>query len=135
VVVKSKKHGHLPDNLKEMFHNLCKYKIILNRKKYVFGVLSRKLLGYMVSTRGINTNPKKVAGTKQFQSPQTQREIQKLASMMAALKRFIIDGVKYPRYHGSPVMAQNFRYDWFPLAANDWGTKHPILGYGPTTLG
>jgi hypothetical protein len=50
VVVKSKKHGDLLDNLKETFNNLRKYKMMLNPKKYVFGVSSEKLLGYMVSS-------------------------------------------------------------------------------------
>jgi hypothetical protein len=60
VVVKLKKRGDLLDDLKETFDNLRKYKMMLNPKKCVFGVLSGKLLGYMVSSRGINMNPKKV---------------------------------------------------------------------------
>jgi hypothetical protein len=50
VVVKSKNHGDLLDDLKETFDNLCKYKMMLNPKKYVFSVSSGKLLGYMVSS-------------------------------------------------------------------------------------
>jgi hypothetical protein len=34
--------------------------MMLNPKKCVFGVSSRKLLGYMISSRGIDANPKKV---------------------------------------------------------------------------
>jgi hypothetical protein len=60
VVVKSKKRGDLLDDLKETFDNLCKYKMILNSKKCVFGVSLGKLLSYMVSTWGINANLKKV---------------------------------------------------------------------------
>jgi hypothetical protein len=43
VVVKSKKHGDLLDNLKETFDNHRKYKMILNPKKYVLSVSSDKL--------------------------------------------------------------------------------------------
>jgi hypothetical protein len=32
VVVKSKRHGDLLDDLKETFNNLCKYKMMLNPK-------------------------------------------------------------------------------------------------------
>jgi hypothetical protein len=60
VVVKSKKRGDLLDDLKETFDNLCKYNMILNPKKCVFGVSSGKLLGYMLSSRGIDANLKKV---------------------------------------------------------------------------
>jgi hypothetical protein len=34
--------------------------MMLNNKKCVFGMPSGKLLGYMVSSRGINANPTKV---------------------------------------------------------------------------
>jgi hypothetical protein len=52
MVVQSKKYGVLLDDLKEIFNNLHKYKMMLNLKKYVFSVSSDKLLGYMVSARG-----------------------------------------------------------------------------------
>jgi hypothetical protein len=52
VVVKSKKHGDLLDDLKVTFDNLRKYKIMLNHKKWVFYVSSGKLLSYMISALG-----------------------------------------------------------------------------------
>jgi hypothetical protein len=60
IVVKSEKRGDLVDDLKETFDNLLKFNIMLNPKKCVFGVLSGKLLGYMVSSWRIDANPKKV---------------------------------------------------------------------------
>jgi hypothetical protein len=87
--VKSKKHGDLLDDLKETFDNLRKYKMMLNPNKCVFGVSSGKLLSYMVSSRGIDVNLKNVKAIKQLQLPRTQKEIQKLTDMMAALSRFI----------------------------------------------
>jgi hypothetical protein len=66
IVMKSKKCGDLLDDLKETFNNLCKYKMILNPKKYMFDVLSGKLLGYMVSSRGVDANPTKVEAIKKL---------------------------------------------------------------------
>jgi hypothetical protein len=63
--------------------------MMLNRKKYMFGVSLGKLHSYMVSSRGIDVNSKKVEATKQLQPPQTRKEIQKLAS---------IDGSAQPIY-------------------------------------
>jgi hypothetical protein len=60
VVVKSKKHRDMLDDLKETFNNLHKYKMMLNPKKCVFDVSSDKLLDYMVSAQGIDANPTKV---------------------------------------------------------------------------
>jgi hypothetical protein len=71
IVVKSKKCGGLVDDLKETFDNLHKYKMLLNPKKYVFGVSSGKLLGYMVSSQGIDANPTKVEAIKKLQPPRT----------------------------------------------------------------
>jgi hypothetical protein len=64
IVVKSEKYGDLLDDLKETFDNLCKFKMMLNPKKCVFGMSSGKLLSYMVSSQGIDANPKKVEAIK-----------------------------------------------------------------------
>jgi hypothetical protein len=85
IVVKSEKRGDLLDDLKETFDNLHKFKMMLNPKKYVFAVSSGKLLGYIVSSRGIDVNPKKVEAIEKLQPPRTRKEIQKLTGMMAAL--------------------------------------------------
>jgi hypothetical protein len=89
IVVKLKKHVDLIDDLKETFKNLHKYKMILNPNKCIFDISSGKLLGYMVSSRGIDANPTKVEAIEKLQPPRTRREIQKLTGMMAALSRFI----------------------------------------------
>jgi hypothetical protein len=75
VVVKSKKRWDLLDDLKETFDNLRKYKVMFNSKKCVFGVLSGKLLGYMISPRGIDANSMGVEAIEQLQPPRTQKEI------------------------------------------------------------
>jgi hypothetical protein len=69
VIVKLKKRVDLLEDLKEFFNNLCKYKMMLNPQKCVFGVSSRKLLGYMVSSRGIDANPMNVEAIEQLQPP------------------------------------------------------------------
>jgi hypothetical protein len=75
IVVKLEKHGDLLDDLKETFDNLRKFKMMLNPKKCVFGMSSGKLLGYMVSSQGIDANPKKVEAIKKLQPPRTGKEI------------------------------------------------------------
>jgi hypothetical protein len=88
IVVKSRKREDLLSDLEETFGNLQKFRMMLNPKKCVFGVSSGKLLGYMVSSRGIDANPKKVEAIDKLQPPRT-RNSQKLADMMTALSRFI----------------------------------------------
>ena len=43
-----------------MFMNLRRFNIKLNPKKCVFRVSKRKLIGYIMSERGIEANPEKI---------------------------------------------------------------------------
>ena len=60
VVVKTKHIETLVDDLRLTFDNLRIYDIKLNPGKCVFGVPARKLLGFIVSSRGIEANPAKI---------------------------------------------------------------------------
>ena len=75
IVVKSKSRGELITDLKETFNNLRKNKMMLNPDKCTFGISSGKLLGYLVSQRGIEANPKKVKAIKDMQFPHSHKEV------------------------------------------------------------
>src|SRR3954469_20545378 len=89
IVIKTYSASKLLDDLCETFMTLNKYRIKLNPKTCVFGVLARKLLGYMVSARGIEANPKKVQAIAKMQEPTDIRGVQQLTGRLAALSRFI----------------------------------------------
>ena len=57
IVVKSRKKETLIEDLKETFDNLWVYTMMLNPAKCVFSVPAGKLLGFLVSNRGIEANP------------------------------------------------------------------------------
>ena len=60
MLVKSvRENDHLSD-LQETFDTLRSYNMKLNPSKCVFRVTAGKFLGFMVSQRGIEANPKKV---------------------------------------------------------------------------
>ena len=89
MLVKSRKAELHLDNLKETFDTLRKYQMKLNLVKCVFGVSSGKFLGFMVSQRGIETNPEKVKAILDMTSPRNVKEVQKLTGRVAALNRFV----------------------------------------------
>ena len=60
IVVKSCEARALILDLEETFENLRQVNLRLNPEKCVFGVPSGKLLGFLVSHRGIEANPEKV---------------------------------------------------------------------------
>ncbi|GKV15174.1 hypothetical protein SLEP1_g25976 [Rubroshorea leprosula] len=89
IVVKSlKEENHLAD-LAETFDNLKKYSMRLNPAKCVFGVESDKFLGFMVSRKGIEVNPKKIKAIREMKLPKSIKDIQHLIGEVAALHRFI----------------------------------------------
>ena len=89
MLVKSKEELSHLDNLRETFATLKQYQMKLNPSKCVFGVVSGKFLGFMVSQKGIEANPEKVHAIINMVSPRTVKEFQKLTKRIAALNRFI----------------------------------------------
>jgi hypothetical protein len=77
------------DDLAETFANLRKESLSLNPEKCVFGVHKGKVLVCLVSTNGIEANPKKIEALKEMEEPQSVREVQKLTGRIAVLSRFI----------------------------------------------
>jgi hypothetical protein len=89
IVVALKKKASYIFNLTETFTNMHEAKLKLNPDKCVFGVTRGKVLGCLVSTKGIKTSPDKIKTILQMQSPQTKKEVQILTGHIAALNRFI----------------------------------------------
>ena len=58
--MKSKDLQHHQQDLKETFNTLRKYNMRLNHKKGAFEVKAGKFLGFMLTKRGIEENPKNV---------------------------------------------------------------------------
>jgi hypothetical protein len=89
IVVASKNiEDHLSD-LAETFANMRDTRLRLNPKKCIFGVRQGKILGYLVSHCGIETNPTKIQAIINMTPPQTARDVQRLTCSLAALNRFI----------------------------------------------
>src|SRR3954470_13463189 len=76
IVIKTYSANTLLDDLRETFVALNEYKIKLNPKKCMFGIPAGKLLGYMVSARGIEAIPEKVQAIAKMQRPTNIRGVQ-----------------------------------------------------------
>ena len=87
-------------NLAATFTNLRRFNIKLNTEKCVFGVLKGKLLGYIVSERGIEANPKKITAISNMGPIRNVKGVQRLAGCLTALSRFIsrLDERRMPLY-------------------------------------
>jgi hypothetical protein len=89
VVVKTRNSDTLIADLEETFASLREYRWKLNPNKCVFSVLSGKLLGFIISHRGIKANPEKISAITNMKAPTCIKDVQKLTWCMEALNRFI----------------------------------------------
>jgi len=91
VVTSKQKEQHVAD-LEELFTTIAKYRLKLNPKKCVFGVEAGKFLGFLLTERGIEANPKKCVAIIAMRSPISVKEVQQLTGRMVALSRFVSVG-------------------------------------------
>jgi hypothetical protein len=89
VVIKIEDSENFIEDLQLVFNSLRWYRWKLNLEKCVFKVLVGKLLGFIVSHRGIEANPEKIEAIMRMEVPQSQKKVQSLTGCMAALSRFI----------------------------------------------
>ena len=69
MLVKSLDKGKHLNELQETFDTLRRYNMKLNPSKYPFEVSLGKFLGFMVSYRGIETNPEKIRAILDMKPP------------------------------------------------------------------
>jgi hypothetical protein len=89
IVVKTKKRSTLVEDLTLVFDKLRATRMKLNPDKCVFGVFAGKLLGFLVSHRGIEANPKNIKAIEAMRPPAHIKDVQKLTGSLAALSHFI----------------------------------------------
>ena len=79
---------HAADHLRHLqdcFETLNKYGMKLNPAKCTFGVSSGEFLGYIVTQRGIEANPKQISAVLNLLSPKNSREVQRLTGRMHSI--------------------------------------------------
>src|SRR5438105_3692515 len=132
IVIKSRVKEDLISDLSETFTNLRRFRWKLNPEKCVFGVPSKKLLGFIVSYRGIEVNPKKLKDIFKMNSPTKLKDVQKLTDCMAALSRFVscLRERAMPFYK---LLKKQDKFQWTPEAQQafdklkEFLTSPPVL--------
>ena len=99
------------DDLRETFDNLDHYKIKLNLEKCAFGVPSGQLLGYFISQRGIEANPKKIWAILAMEKPKNLKGVQQLAGHIAAEKIHQSHGLEGPTFLPAAAQSGEVRVD------------------------
>jgi hypothetical protein len=111
IVVKSiQRRDHIGD-LAETFTDLRAANLKLNPEKCIFVIHKGKVLGCLVSTKGIEENPDKIKALIEMQDPVSVKDVQKLTGRVAALNRFIPRTAKRSLpFFQVPKSSKNFQW-------------------------
>ncbi|WJZ87657.1 hypothetical protein VitviT2T_007024 [Vitis vinifera] len=89
MIVKSRGRADHLATLERFFERIRKFRLRLNPKKCTFGVTSGKLLGHMVSERGIEVDPDKIKAILDMPVLRTEKEIRGFLGRLQYISRFI----------------------------------------------
>jgi hypothetical protein len=126
IVVKTRKASDLETTFKCLRAKGMK----LNPAKCVFGVPRGMLLGFIVSERGIEANPEKIATITNTGPIKDLKGVQRVMGCLAALSRFILRlGEKgLPLYR---LLRKTERFTWTPEAEEALGNLKALLTNAP----
>jgi hypothetical protein len=126
IVVKTRKAS----NLEVTFGCLRAKGIKLNPEKCVFGVPRGMLLGFIVSERGIEANPEKIAAITNMGPIKDLKGVQRVMGCLAALSRFIsrLGEKGLPLYR---LLRKAERFTWTPEAEEALGNLKALLTNAP----
>ena len=89
MIAKSNTEEEHLGHLHKLFDRLKKYRLRLNPNKCTFGVRSGKLLGFIVSSKGIEVDPAKVKAIQEMPIPRTEKQVRGFLGRLNYIARFI----------------------------------------------
>ena len=94
VMIFSKKREEHAFHLKQIFDRCRKYGISLNPRKCVFPVIKGKLLGHVVSKKGISIDLERIKAIKQIPLTHNKKGMQSFMGTINFVRRFVPDFVE-----------------------------------------
>jgi hypothetical protein len=130
IIVKTRKASDLLSDLKVTFGCLRAKGVKLNPEKCDFGVPRGMLLGFIVSERGIEANPEKIAAITNMGPIKGLKGVQRVMGCLAALSRFIsrLGEKGLPLYR---LLRKAERFTWTPEAEEALGNLKALLTNAP----
>jgi hypothetical protein len=130
IIVKTRKASDLLSNLEITFRCLRAKGVKLNPEKCVFGVPRGMLLGFIVSERGIEANPEKIAAITNMGPIKDLKGVQRVMGCLAALSRFItcLGEKELPLYR---LLRKVERFTWTPEAEEALRNLKALLTNAP----
>ena len=89
ILVKLRTRAEHPQSLARILQRSQEHNLKMNPKKCIFGVSSGKLLGFIVSKRGIEIDPNKAKAIAEMPPPKNLKELRGLIGRLQFIRRFI----------------------------------------------
>jgi len=89
ILAKSKEEEDHMQVLRRLLERLWKYQLKLNPAKCSFGVKTGKLLGFIVSGRGIEVDSDKAKAIQEMSAPKKEKEVRSFLGHLNYIARFI----------------------------------------------
>ena len=91
ITIFSKRREEHVFHLRHIFERCRKYGISLNPRKCVFAVTEGKLLGHIVSKKGISIDPERIRAIEQIPLPHNKKGMQSFMGTINFVRRFVPD--------------------------------------------
>ena len=89
MIVKSKEREGYTVNLRKFFERIKEYRLRLNPQKCTFRVIEGKILGFLVSERGIEVDPSKIKAILEMPPPKSEKKIRGFLGRLQYISWFI----------------------------------------------
>ena len=89
IIIKSHKSSNHLTHLKKFFVRMHRYNLKLNPAKCAFRVPAGKLLGFILSRRGIELDPSKIKAIHELPHSKTKNEVMSFLGRLSYISRFI----------------------------------------------
>ena len=126
MMVKSEiREGHFKA-LDKFLARLEKYNLRLNPKKCIFRVTLGKLLGHIVSERGIEVDPDKIKAIQEMSVPKIEKDVRGFIGKLQYISRFIakLTIICNPIFK---LLKKNQSVEWNEDRIKEYLTSPPVL--------
>ena len=133
IIVFGKSHRECIERLAQVFERLVAANLKLKPSKCVMFAPETLFLGHIISADGVKCDPKKVDAVKNWQRPQTPRQVQVFLGTVNYYNRFIKDysNTAKPLYALASMRKRKHQFDWTPECEEAFNTLRTALISAP----
>lgn len=133
ITVFSRKREDHVDDLRRVFQRCRRYGASLNPKKCIFGVIEGKLLGHVISERGISIDPERVKAISTINLPTSKKELKSFFGKINFVKKFITGFAEIVRPLNE-MLKKDAKIEWSPQAKRAFEEIKTAIAEAPVLI-